>query len=296
MAATTTVILLSALSGVFWGASPIFSKLGMERGGSAKQATLIVLLVGSVIFWALSVVRNGGATILTDVAAETVFLFVTAGVLSTSVAWVLWFRGISRIGASVSNIVFYTQPLFAAVLAAIVLGEKLTLPIAGGVVLIVGGVTLLSSSRTDGVEDWSLGALVFPLGAAVLAAVGNVIQKYGFQTSTISPIEAATINLTSALPVLIAYALVTDRRSFVAFGRSDLYFVVSGLANAVAVVTMFGALSRGPVVVVSPIVGSSPLFTAIFAYFALGEVERVTARTFVSAALTVAGVSLIAMG
>ena len=295
MAATTTVVFLSIASGVFWGIGPIFSKVGMERGGDANRATMIVLVVGSSGFLAVSVLRDGSSVVLGDVSPETLAVFALAGVLGTSFAWLLWFRGIDRIGASVSNTVFYTQPLFAAILAAFVLGEELTVAIGAGVVFIVGGVVLLSSSSDDDVDSWSTAALLFPLGAAVFAAVGNVLNRYGFRSSTIGPVEAAAINLTSALPVLVGYALVYDRRSLVRFRRSDYHFVASGIANAVGVLMLFAALSRGPVVVVSPIVGSSPLFTAVFAYFALGEVERVTARTFVSAALTVTGVVVIAV-
>jgi drug/metabolite transporter (DMT)-like permease len=295
MAATTTVVLLSIASGVFWGIGPIFSKVGMERGGDANRATMIVLVVGSSGFLAVSVLRDGSSVVLADVSPETLSVFALAGVLGTSFAWLLWFRGIDRIGASVSNIVFYTQPLFAAILAALVLGEELTVTIGAGVVFIVGGVVLLSSSSGDDVDSWSTAALLFPLGAAVFAAVGNVLNRYGFRSSTIGPVEAAAINLTSALPVLVGYALVYDRRSLVRFRRSDYHFVASGIANAVGVLMLFAALSRGPVVVVSPIVGSSPLFTAVFAYFVLGEVERVTTRTFVSAALTVTGVAVIAL-
>ena len=295
MAAATTVVLLSVASGVFWGIGPIFSKAGMERGGDANRATMIVLVVGSSGFLAASILRDGSSVVLGDVSPETLAVFALAGVLGTSFAWLLWFRGIDRIGASVSNIVFYTQPLFAAVLAALVLGEELTVAIGAGVVFIVGGVVLLSSSSDDDVGSWSTAALLFPLGAAVFAAVGNVLNRYGFRSSTVAPVEAAAINLTSALPVLVGYALVYDRRSLVRFRRSDYHFIASGIANAVGVLMLFAALSRGPVVVVSPIVGSSPLFTAVFAYFVLGEVERVTARTFVSAALTVTGVVVIAV-
>ena len=126
MAATTTVVLLSVASGVFWGIGPIFSKAGTERGGDANRATMIVLVVGSSGFLAASILRDGSSVVLGDVSPETLAVFALAGVLGTSFAWLLWFRGIDRIGASVSNIVFYTQPLFATVLAALVLGEELT--------------------------------------------------------------------------------------------------------------------------------------------------------------------------
>lgn len=295
MAATTSVVLLAVTSALFWGIGPIFSRLGMQHGGSSKQATLIVLVVGAGTFWIVSLVRSGGGALFTDVTRDTVLVFASAGVLGTSIAWLLWFRGIDQVGASVSNVVFYTQPLFAAVLAALFLGERLTPAIGVGVVLVVSGVGLLSVSRHGGPDSWSVSALLFPLAAAVFAAVSNVINRFGFNTSTIGPLEAATINLTSALPLLLVYTLLFHRRSVLEFGRSELFFVGSGLANVIGVLMLFAALEQGPVVVVSPLVGTSPLFTTVFAYLTLGDLEHVTPLTFLSATLTVAGAALISV-
>lgn len=291
------ILLLAIASGAFWGAGPIFSMLGMRDGGDARQATLIVLVTGAGLFWVVSLLTSAGGQPLAlgGGPSEAVALFAVSGVVGTSLAWLLWFHGIDRVGASVSNVVFYTQPLFAIVLAALFLGERLTPLIAVGAVLIVAGVGLVSLSRTDGVDSWSLGALAFPLASAVFAAVANVINRLGFRISTVGPLEAATINLTSALPLLVGYTLLSGNRSLSDVGRSDLYFVGSGLTNAAAVLMLFAALERGPVVVVTPLVGTSPLFTTVFAHVAVGDAERVTRRTVLSAALTVAGVAVIAV-
>jgi len=293
--ASPTVLVLSVVSGICWGLGPVFSKVGMSRGGTSRRATFVVLGVGSSIYWCALLVRNGTSRILPTITVDTVIVFAVSGVVGTSLAWLFWFWGIDRVGASVSNVVFYTQPVFATLLAVILLDERLTPGIAVGVVLIVAGVTLLSLSDDGDVDSWATSALLFPLVAAVFAAVANVINRFGFQMSAISPLEAATINLTSALPLLVGYTLLYDRHDVLSFARSDLYFVGTGLTNAAAVVSLFAALKSGVVVVVTPIVGTSPLFTVLFAHVFLGDVERVTARTVVSAVLTVAGVAAIAV-
>ncbi|MBB6646011.1 EamA family transporter [Halobellus ruber] len=293
MSAALSVLSLSLVSGLCWGIGPIFSKLGMEHGGRSERATLVVLSVGATIFWVVSLgsrVGLGGGGNLPLVALSA---FVVSGLCGTSLAWLLWFRGIDRVGASVSNVVFYSQPLFAVLLAALLLGERVTATVAVGVALIVGGITLLSLSGDRAVGSWNLSSLLFPLGAAVLAAGGTVLNRFGFSISAVTPLEAATVNLTSALPLMVGYALVRQRSVFTGVGRSDLYFVGSGLANAAALFTMFAALETGSVVLVAPIVGTSPLFTTLFASMMIPDVERVTRRTVVSAALTVAGVAAI---
>jgi len=295
MTATFEILLLSLASGLCWGIGPVFSKLGMERGGRSERATLIVLSIGAVIFWGVSLGSSGGLDNIDSLPLLALLAFVASGFCGTSLAWLLWFRGINRVGASVSNVVFYSQPLFAVVFAALVLGEQLTPAIGIGVILIVGGITLLSVSNDREVGSWQTSALLFPLAAAILAAGGTVVNRFGFSISAMSPLEAATVNLTSALPLMVGYALVARRGVFTGINQSDLYFVGSGLANAAALFTMFAALETGPVVLVAPVVGTSPLFTTLFAAVMLRDVERVTRRTVVSAALTVAGVGAISL-
>jgi drug/metabolite transporter (DMT)-like permease len=58
---------------------------------------------------------------------------------------------------------------------------------------------------------------------------------------------------------------------------------------------MFAALATGPVIIVAPVVGTSPLFTTLFAAVVLRDVEQVTRRTVVSAVLTVMGVAAVSL-
>jgi len=296
MSVTPSVFVLALISAVLWGVGPVFSKLGMERGGRSERATLVVLCVGTVAFWVLRLGKRWGTSdAVGGVSAEALVVFALAGVFGTSVAWLLWFRGIDRVGASASNVVFYSQPLFAAVLAALVLNERLTVGIVVGVALIVAGVGLLSLSDDESVGSWQTSALLFPLAAAVLAAASNVASRFGFQTSAVTPLEAATIKLTSALAVLVGYMLLYRRELLTGVDAPDRHFLATGVANAGALLALLAALDGGPVVVVSPVVGTSPLFTTAFAALVLGDVERVTARTVASATLTVAGVTAIAL-
>jgi DME family drug/metabolite transporter len=295
MSATPVVVALSLVSGAFWGVGPIFSKLGMERGGRPHRATLIVLVVGAAVFWAALLVRGAGQASVARLPALDITVFAVSGVIGTSLAWLSWFRGIRFVGASVGNVLFYTQPLFATLLAAAVLGERLTSVTGVGVVLIVLGVGLLSLSGGSNIEFRLSKALLFPLAAAVFAAISNVVNRFGFQTSTATPLEAAAINLTSALPFIVGHTLGYHRNALGTPDRSDAYFVCSGLANAVAVFTMFTALANGPVVIVAPLVSTSPLFTTALAAVFLTDVETITARTVASAVLTVVGAGITAV-
>lgn len=70
---------------------------------------------------------------------------VLLGVLCTGLAFVLYYRLISRIGGPRASMVTYLIPLFAVVWAWLVIGERPTLSMAAAGGLILGGVALSQS-------------------------------------------------------------------------------------------------------------------------------------------------------
>lgn len=75
--------------------------------------------------------------------------------------------------------------------------------------------------------------------------------------------------------------------------RGALYFVGAGVFSSMGVVLMFTALSRGKVVILSPVLATNPLFTLVFAAVFLQGVEQITSRAVVGTALVVAGVIVL---
>ena len=74
------------------------------------------------------------------------------------------------------------------------------------------------------------------------------------------------------------------------------YVALAGIASGVAVISWYFAVQRADVVVISPIVSSSPLVTLFLAHLFLTRLERVTRRLVVGALLTVAGVGFVVVG
>lgn len=75
--------------------------------------------------------------------------------------------------------------------------------------------------------------------------------------------------------------------------RGAAFFVGAGICSSLGVTMMFQALSRGEVVVLSPVLATNPLFTLLFAALLLRGVERITARHAVGTALVVGGVVVL---
>ncbi|MFC7044760.1 EamA family transporter [Halobacteriaceae archaeon GCM10025711] len=79
--------------------------------------------------------------------------------------------------------------------------------------------------------------------------------------------------------------------------RSYGYFAVSGGLTAIALLSLFGALAlpAGRVAIVESLASTAPLFTTVFAYFLLRDLERVTRGVVVGAVLVVVGAALVTL-
>ena len=76
------------------------------------------------------------------VSAEAWFSLVTLGVVCTGIAYALYYRLIQRVGAPRATTVTYLVPIFGVLWAWLALGEPLTITMAIGGVLILGGMLL----------------------------------------------------------------------------------------------------------------------------------------------------------
>ncbi len=71
---------------------------------------------------------------------------------------------------------------------------------------------------------------------------------------------------------------------------------LAGLASTFGVSFWFLALNESRVVVVAPLVGTSPLLSIALTHFFLRRLEKVTWRTVAGGMLVVIGVALVTIG
>lgn len=295
--APPVVYALAMLPALLWGFAPVLSKRGMAAGGSPLQASLVVVAVDTSLY-ALALAFLGGPSLLA-LPLRTVELFLAAGVVGTALGRLAVFAGVERLGASVNSAAISTRPLFATVFAVGLLDERVSLLTLAGVVTLAAGLLRLTVARGGDLRGWEPRDLVFPLAAAAFFALGNVVRRYGLQTTDATPLQAVALNEVAALVALGGYALVAARDDVLhAPRRTYGLFAGSGTLTAVALLALFAALAHpgGRVVVVDPLAATAPLFTAVFAYFLLDDLERVTRGVVGGAALIVVGAALITVG
>jgi drug/metabolite transporter (DMT)-like permease len=81
-------------------------------------------------------------------AARVVLSLLALGAICTAAAFVVFFQLIAEVGPARATVITYVNPAVAVALGVLVLGEHLTLAVAGAFVLILGGSVLATRSSS----------------------------------------------------------------------------------------------------------------------------------------------------
>jgi drug/metabolite transporter (DMT)-like permease len=114
------------------------------RGMDVYQATFILLVVSTVILVVASLATEN-LSLLQTAPPGALISFGLAGFIHFFVGWTLLNVSQKRVGAARTGALIGTTPLFATLIAAVLLNEFLSWPTLLGILLVVGGVYLVSS-------------------------------------------------------------------------------------------------------------------------------------------------------
>ena len=134
-----TWLLYALISAAAAAATAILAKVGVGAVPSNLATALRTSFILPLV-WGLVVAR--GETVALKTATGTTYLFLALSALATGISWLAYFKALQLAPAShVAPIDKLSLPLTIA-LAALCLGEPLSLKLVGGVVLMVAGALL----------------------------------------------------------------------------------------------------------------------------------------------------------
>jgi drug/metabolite transporter, DME family len=277
-------------SALLFALSNHFSNAGLEHT-DARTGTLVSIATSAIVYWLFVPFFVRGWYWWTTAA----LLFALVGTLRPALSSALAVNSIKLMGPTLTSALTAVTPIFGAIFAISILGERLTVPIAIGTGAVVAGAIVAAWNPRGLKRSWPLWALALPLGASLIRAAGHIVTKYGL-IEVPSPSFAVFVSNTVSLgTVLVAYPW---RRSTITLGGSSLrgylWFAAAGLANALSLQFLNSALAIGDVVAVIPIVSATPVFTMLLGFFWFGR-ETITWRTVATIALIVPGVVLVAV-
>ncbi|MDP7168365.1 MAG: DMT family transporter [Nitrospinota bacterium] len=281
---------LAVASSFFVSMTYIFARLA-GREVTPLLGGLITSVVIAALFlpWVLFVVPAR------EYANPSLLWYVGLGVFIPGLARAVHFASILRIGASPTALLRGLGPLFSSTFAVLLLGEALSDLVATGTGFIVLGIAALSIRKGE-MRSWSLIGVLYGLAATWILVSRDLVVRYASVQTPYKTLAIFVMAATSVLVMSVAWGGF-DKKSLASVPRRGLFFfVLVGFFGFLALTSLFLALERGNVVVVTPIVSSQPLFVMLLSRLFLEEMERITPLMILGGVFIALGGGLIGVG
>ena len=299
-------VILAFLSACGFASGSVLMRVGTQYV-PPPAATFFTVLVGAVLITAIAFAVN-----FDEIKALPleVYGWVTAmGILAYCVARVLHNWALRMVGATRAVPMISLQPLMAFAIGFLILGERPNLLVTVGTPIVVGGILLVvmprpstSSGRTGAagsgqIEVRKLGYLL-AIGGSMAFVSRDAISRHVLGSLALAPpFVVSGFALVFGGAILFAFI----HRSVINSVRNlPMKYVgiccLAGLLQGLAVASLFHALSRAPVTVVTPIYASQPIIALALASVFLRQLESVDWLLAAGTVLSVAGVILVILG
>ena len=270
-------LLYAVGSALFAGLTSILAKCGIRKTDSTV-ATAIRTIIVLIFAWVMVFVVGSQGTIGSIPVRSLVFLGLSG--LATGASWLCYFYALQRGPIDKVVPIDKSSTVMTILLAALLLGESVTLTRGIGVVLIAVG-TFLMIEKKGGVQKEENGWMAAAFGSAIFAALTSILGKVG-----ITEVES---NLGTALRTGVVLIMAWVKQGRVKdVPKNELGFIcLSGLATGASWLCYYKALQLGPASLVAPIDKLSILVTVLFSYIVFRE--RLSKRALAGLAVLVAG-------
>ncbi len=255
-------IISTALMGI---ASVIDSHLLSKRLPSMRAfllpVSLIHLPVAAILFYIYPLPEGAGY--------PPVLFAIIAGVVRSGAVLIMLYTLKSEEVSRVIPII-YIYPIFVAILAIPILNEALSYLQWLAIFIVVAGAVLISLERTPAASGKRLGGSLFAmLVSALLWAVSDIFRKKALMAG-ISPWNAFCLYEFCMIGIFL---LVSLRREIIRQWLNHperkiafAYVLADESVSLVGIALQFWALSTGPVSLVSTVIGSRPVFVAVYSF------------------------------
>ena len=276
----------------------VLVRVGTEKV-PAPTATLLTVFSGIILIVGLALALRLDE--ISSLSTEALGWILVLGILGYPMARLFIITAISMVGAARAVPMAGLQPVVAFTLGVILLGERPDLLVIVGTPVIVVGLLLVVMPRRgansgDGVVNVRRLGYLFAIGSAATFASRDIISRH-VVTDLIDPLVSAGLALAIGGTILAVILHRQVARSVMTVPRKYLLIcALAGVFQGLAVASLFQALSRAPVTVVSPIYASQPLITLILAHFFLKRLEAIDFLLALGTMVSVVGVILVILG
>ncbi len=270
-----------------WGMNTVAMRVAGRTAPPLSVATVRSVLGGLVL---LAIARRRGAAMPSGrqewLGLGTIAFFMTG--LSTAAL----FLAARNAPAGLNSIFANTMPLFTAMLAPVLLNEKVTRRVAIGLGIGLSGTVIVAWRAIHG-EVRPIG-IIFGITGAIGAAIGSIMYKR-FPLPRLDRLMIVAMQLLMSSVVLGVVAIPDDRSNMQfpwRFVLAFTYLAVIGLA--LSFVMWSELLSRATSMQSSSVAYLATVFGVLFGAVLLGE--RLSWTVLVGGVIAIAGVAIVQIG
>lgn len=288
------------------------SMLLSELGGNVPllQLSRWQMLTTLVVTSSISVAWGGWRTI----GVQQFWQLAASGLAGIAIASLSYVATIYILGPRINALLFSLTAPFALALGYVFLGETVSLPQAGGVVLVLAGILLaiglpsraapvesIDGVARDGVSpNRGTSPLLLGLGLGVITAqgqaMGSLLARPAMATG-VEPFSAMAVR--SAVGAIVFLALSATPFGRASRGKAELRSVVIAVASALMGTTIgmsfiMAALHQGEVGIVSTLSSMTPILILPMVWIRTGR--RPAPAAWLGTILAVGGTALISFG
>jgi len=279
-----------ALSMLFWSFSFIWTRIAI---GSFQPVTLVTLrlLIASVLLFLVSKISGKFQPLRKD----DFKWFVLLAFFEPFMYYIGETYGLTLIDSTVASVIISTIPLFAPMLAYFLLGERVSYINIVGIVVSLVGVFLVIVEPQGGfaANPWGI-ALMF---LAVFSAVSytTTLRKIPTYYATVNVILYQSVfGLLFFIPTFLITDFQTISLQHITNASLSALFMLAIFASVLAFVLFAGVVRKIGVARTNVFINLIPIFTAVLAWWLLGE--RLNSLKLAGIAITVLGLFVSQLG
>lgn len=280
---------------VLWAGTSLSFTAAILRVGSV-QVNITRLMLATVFLY-LSILVLGFP--IHPTRNQLIYL-IASGIAGLVLGDSFLFKAFQHVGARIGMLLMALAPAMTALLAFIFLGENLSLGGLIGMVVTLGGISLVILERKDdgggSQRQWNIGILYGVLAAAGQAS-GLILAKLAFLDSELNEMVATFVRLGTSVIILLPVGIATRwyKNPFRLFTneREALGFTTLGafLGPYLGITFSFVAITHTKVGIAATLMAMVPIvMLPMIRYF---RKERLSWRAIGGAFVAVAGVAIL---
>ncbi|MGE5619902.1 MAG: DMT family transporter [Sphingomonadaceae bacterium] len=290
--------LLALTSAFTWALVSVLLRV-LQTRANALSLNAFRSLVAAIVTAGV-VVATGRLEAVAHFSPSTVFILVASVLVGMGIGDTLYFYSLRLVGVVRGLILSNAYPVFAAIMAAAFLGERMSVGLLVGTMLVVFGVALvlvpsrglLLKSTVEPGKNVRLG-VALALAAALFWACATVLVRVGAQET--DGVAATSLRLIAAsVALMVASGLSRSGLQTPKYrGRQLLGILAAGVVTAATSVTFLLAVQYTGAAKTATLTSTAPLFGAPMSLL-MGE--RLTWQTLVGCVVSVVGIWLVMAG